>query len=177
MIWVGIPETKAASLSRVFSTQSTIIDPSRSPDQYPLSDMVCSLQGSRGGAGCPKTPQEPPPLTRPRCYVQPCLVSSNQSASIKTVSCTQVTPLSAAERMTSSLWRTTLSWANPDRTILSQVSLSHTFLHTHTPKPLKTQSQWTQTSSLAYCFNMCRRSRHCEKSYGSASIGCDEQRR
>lgn len=51
----------------------------------------------------------------------------------------------------------------------------HTHFHTHTSKPLKTQSQWTQTSSLVYCFNMCRRSRHCEKSYGSASIGCDEQ--
>lgn len=77
-----------STLSFVFSAHSTCIDPSRTPDQYPLSDMVCNRACmNKGGGG---KPQEPKPLTPPCCYVQPCLVSSNQSALIKPVSCTQV---------------------------------------------------------------------------------------
>lgn len=51
--------------------------------------LVLTNGGLGGGR---QTPQEPQPLPPPCCSVQPCLVSSNQSALIKPVSCTQVTP-------------------------------------------------------------------------------------
>lgn len=70
-----------------------------------LINMLCQIWFAMGlvltkrreaGARCPQTPQEPQPWTPPCCYVQLCLVSYYQSALIKTVSCTQVTPLSTA---------------------------------------------------------------------------------
>lgn len=110
---------------------------------------------------------------------------SKLSAALKSHHCPLLRVCVCVRCIMSPLWRTTLS-----STYMSQAGQNHFITEslpaslsthistlTHTGKPLKTQSQWTQTSSLVYCFNMCRRSRHCEKSYGSASIGCDEQRR
>lgn len=56
----------------------------------------------------------------------------------------------------------------PDITNLSQSLYRHILLqcpHTfpHTQKPLKTLSRWSPTSSLRYCFNICRKSQHSKK--------------
>lgn len=56
----------------------------------------------------------------------------------------------------------------PDIANLSQGLYRHILLkcpHTfpRTQKPLKTLSRWSPTSSLMYCFNICRKSQHSKK--------------
>lgn len=148
--WLKLESSE--KLSPLFSAQSTSIDLSRSPDQYPLSDMVCNKAvltkvgagGRRVSSNTTRASTLNPAMLL--CAALPCIVQSisfDQSCQLHSGPATVHCSVHVCVSMMNTLWRTTLSRTHmcvyPNITNLSpslyhQVLLQcpHTFPCTHT---------------------------------------------